>query len=202
MSERRQRARKIVLASSSPRRRELLRLTGLRFLIDHSDFEEVLTQHVQPERLARRLSYGKASAVASRHGDALIIAADTFITLRGAVLGKPHTPEEARRMLMLLNGRSHVVTTGVTVLDTRTSRKSSFAVSTKVFFKKMSEQDIDGYIATGEPLDKAGAYAIQGLGAFLVRKIEGDYFNVIGLPLSALADALKPFGIRVPYTGE
>ncbi len=189
--------RKIVLASSSPRRKDLLALTGLHFIIDKSDYKEILTPGARPRRIARRLSHAKATGVAKKYNDALIIAADTFIVYRHTFLGKPHTGEEAMRMLSLLSGRCHFVITGFTIIDTTTGKKVSRSVQTKVWFRKVTKKEIISYIRTGEPLDKAGAYAIQGLGAVFVEKIEGDYFNVIGLPISSLAEALKKFGIYV-----
>ena len=126
-----------------------------------------------------------------------MIAADTFGVLDGKILGKPHTEVEAAGMLALLSGRSHTVITGFTVLDARTGRIVSEACETIVCFRNLSKQEITRYVATGEPLDKAGAYAIQGQGSALIEKIDGDYFNVVGLPLDAVARALKEFGIRV-----
>lgn len=189
--------RKIVLASSSPRRRELLALTGLSFIVDASSYEEVLAAGVKPGLLARRLSSEKAKTVARKYGGALIIAADTFIVYKSHLMGKPHTEKEALRMLGLLSGKSHSVITGFTIIDTVTGRTISKSVVTKVCFKKLTKKEIASYVKTGEPLDKAGAYAIQGLGSLLVRKIEGDYFNVIGLPLSALGEALRKFGVHI-----
>ncbi len=189
--------RRIVLASSSPRRKELLALTGLHFSIDQSNYEETFTADVSPRHLARRLSYEKARAVEKKYSNALIIAADTFIVCRGSLLGKPHTGSEALRMLTLMNGRSHSVITGFTVIDTATGRRVSRSVQTKVWFRRLTKKEMLSYVRTGEPLDKAGAYAIQGLGSLLVEKIEGDYFNVIGLPLGSLTEALKKFGIYV-----
>lgn len=191
------RKRSIILASASPRRRELLKLVGLPFAVDPSDYEEDMTLGRPPLSLARHLSYQKAKAVAPKYDDALIIAADTFIVFKGRLLGKPHTPAEARKMLALLSGKSHAVITGFTLLDTKTKRRLSRAVETKVWFKKLTAEEIDAYVRTKEPLDKAGAYAIQGLGSLIVRKIEGDYFNVIGLPLNALAEGLKKFGVSL-----
>jgi septum formation protein len=189
--------RKIVLASASPRRRELLALTGLTFTIESSDYEEILVPGIAPHLLARRLSSEKAKAVSKKYSNALIIAADTFIVFRDNLLGKPSTEEDAMRMLGLLNGRSHSVITGFTVIDTATGKRVSRSVETKVWFRKMKKQELASYVRTGEPLDKAGAYAIQGLGSLLVEKIEGDYFNVIGLPVSSLIQALKKFGVHV-----
>jgi septum formation protein len=189
--------RKIMLASSSPRRKEILRKTGLKFSVDAGDYEEDMDLTLKPRQLARFLSSEKAKAVAAKYANALVIAADTFIVFQGSLLGKPHTRDEARRMLALLNGKQHSVITGFTVIDTRTGKKLSRSVETKVFFKKMTTQEIESYVKTGEPLDKAGAYAIQGMGAMIVRKIEGDYFNVMGLPLSSLTEALRKFGVSV-----
>ena len=189
--------RKIILASASPRRREILGKTGLKFSVDAGDYKEDMDLALKPRQLARFLSSEKARAVAVKYASALVIAADTFIVFQGSLLGKPHTREEARRMLSLLNGRQHSVLTGFTVIDTLTGKKLSRSVETKVFFKKMTGQEIESYVKTGEPLDKAGAYAIQGLGAVLVKKIEGDYFNVMGLPLSSLTEALRKFGVCV-----
>ena len=189
--------RKIILASASPRRKEILGKTGLKFSVDAGDYKEDMDLALKPRQLARFLSSEKAKAVAVKYASALVIAADTFIVFQGSLLGKPHTREEARRMLTLLNGRQHSVLTGFTVIDTRTGKKLSRSVETKVFFKKMTGQEIESYVKTGEPLDKAGAYAIQGLGAVLVKKIEGDYFNVMGLPLSSLIGVLRKFGVSV-----
>jgi septum formation protein len=190
-------SRTIVLASASPRRKELLLLAGLRFTIDASDYEEDLGLKLAPHDLARQLSLEKARAVSHKYHNAIIIAADTFIVLGKKLLGKPHTEREAVRMLAMLNGKAHAVITGYTVLDTETGKKISRSVETKVWFRKMAIEELRAYARTGEPLDKAGAYAIQGLGSLIVKKIEGDYFNVIGLPLASLAETLKKFGIPV-----
>jgi len=189
--------RQMILASASPRRKELLTLTGLKFRVDVSDYEEELHHRMPPHDLAKFLSREKAKAVSAKYRDAVVIAADTFIVFRGSLLGKPHTEEEAKRMLEMLNGKSHSVITGFTVFDTANRKRISRSVETRVFFKKLTPAEIDAYVRTGEPLDKAGAYAVQGLGSVIVRKIEGDYFNVIGLPLSALMDSLKKFGVYI-----
>jgi septum formation protein len=189
--------KKIILASASSRRKVILALTGLRFRVEPSDYEETLDHAIKPHNLAKRLSLEKARAVAGKYVDAIIIAADTFIAFKGKFLGKPHTSEEARNMLTMLNGKSHSVITGYAILDTGTGKKIIRSVETKVWFKKMSAQELDAYVATREPIGKAGAYAIQGHGAAIVKKIEGDYLNVVGLPLFDLADSLKKFGINL-----
>jgi septum formation protein len=189
--------KEIILASASPRRKELLELIGLQFKIDPGDYKENMNLKLSPHEIARALSLEKAKSVAEKYNNAIIIAADTFVIIRGQLLGKPHTEDEAKRMLVLLDGATHSVITGFTILDTDTGRKISRSVETKVTFRKLTEKEIDAYVKTKEPLDKAGAYAIQGLGSILVKKIEGDYFNVIGLPLCPLVECLVEFGIRI-----
>jgi len=187
----------IILASASPRRKELLGLTGLKFEVDPGDYKEDVTLKSSPHELTRFLSFEKAKAVAKKHDSAIIIAADTAVVISGQILGKPHTEDVARRMLLLLEGRTHSVITGFTILDSKTGKKISMSVETRVTFKKLTEKEIEKYVKTKEPLDKAGAYAIQGLGSVLVKRIEGDYFNVIGLPLCELAESLKEFGTHI-----
>jgi septum formation protein len=190
--------RPIVLASASPRRKELLENIGLKFSVDPAEIAETRTAGLKPAELAKALSLQKARAAALRHADSIIIAADTFGVLDGAILGKPVDAGHAREMLAGLSGRCHSVITGFTVIDSATGRAISRAVETRVYFRKLGRVEIARYVKTGEPLDKAGAYAIQGLGALLVESIEGDYYNVIGLPLCALAGVLKRFGITLP----
>lgn len=157
--------KKIVLASASPRRKELLELIGLQFKVDPGDYKEDMNLKLSPHELARALSLEKAKSVAGKYNNAIIIAADTFVIIREQILGKPHTEEEAKRMLMLLDGATHLVITGFTILDTDTGKKISRSVETKVTFKNLTEKEIDAYVKTKEPLNKAGAYAIQGLGS-------------------------------------
>ena len=189
--------KKIVLASASPRRKQLLDQIGLKFEVEPSDFVEELDSGLEPHELARAISLKKASSVAKKHKNAVVIAADTLGVLEGKILGKPKTEDEAREMLAAMSGMSHSVITGFTILDADNGRTVSRSVETKVRFKELTEDEIDAYVRSGEPLGKAGAYAIQGLGAVLIESIEGDYFNVMGLPLSALAESLKEFDIRV-----
>lgn len=189
--------RKIILASASPRRAEILRMTGLKFDIAASDYKEELNLTLKPRALARFLSRKKAEAVAHKYGNAIIITADTFIVLNKRLLGKPHTYKEAEKMLKMLNGKAHSVITGFTIMDTGRSKVLSRSVETKVYFRKLDAVEIKAYVKTGEPLDKAGAYAVQGLGAVFIEKIDGDFFNVVGLPLCALTESLEKFGIYV-----
>ena len=189
--------KRIVLASASPRRKELLEQIGLQFEVAPSNHDEEITSASEPHETARRLSLGKARAAARKHPNALIIAADTFVVFGDRILGKPHTNAEAREMLRALNGQAHSVITGFTILDAETGKVLSGSVETTVHMRKLTLKEIDSYVRSKEPLGKAGGYAIQGLGAVLVERIEGDYFNVVGLPLSALAESLREFGVNV-----
>jgi septum formation protein len=187
----------IILASTSPRRKALLEQIGLKFKVDARVKEDTGIVGMEPNELVKAVSLKKAESVAPHHPDAIIIAADTMGVIGGRIIGKPHSETEARAMLALLSGKAHTVITGFTVLDTHTRKSISRSVETTVYIKQITEAEIDAYVNTGEPLDKAGAYAIQGLGAALVARIEGDYFNVMGLPLCALTEALKEFGVNV-----
>ncbi len=189
--------KKIILASASPRRKELLERIGLKFEVEPSNCEEDIHSESEPYELARIMSLKKAEAVASKHSNVIVIAADTFIVVGDQLLGKPHTDNEARRMLETISGRSHFVITGFCIIDSATNKTLSESVETKVYIRQLTPAEIDAYVKSKEPLDKAGAYAIQGLGAVIVERIEGDYFNVMGLPLSALTEALKEFGINI-----
>ena len=189
--------RNIILASTSARRKALLEQIGLVFKIDAGVREESAVTGQIPEEIVREISLKKAQSVADKYPDALIIAADTIGVIAGRIIGKPHSEQEAKEILSLLSGKAHSVITGFTVLDTATNKSVSKTVATTVYFKNLTKSEIEEYIKTGEPLDKAGAYAIQGKGALFVEKIDGDYFNVVGLPLGALAEVLKEFGVKV-----
>jgi septum formation protein len=187
----------IILASTSPRRRALLEQMGLEFTVETRVKEDTELTELAPDELVKEVSLKKAQSVAGYYEDAVIIAADTIGVNEGRIISKPHSAKDARAMLASLSGKAHTVITGFTVLDTKTQKTVTRSVSTVVYFKKLTSGEIEAYVATGEPLDKAGAYAIQGRGALLVERLEGDYYNVVGLPLSALLEALKEFGIKV-----
>jgi len=187
----------IVLASASARRKNLLRTINLQFEVEPSNYDERIDVELEPHELAKRLSMEKARAVAGKHKNALVIAADTFIVLDGKILGKPNTKTEAKKMLEAINGKRHSVITGFTIIDTQDHKTISRSVETDVYIRRLTSREIDVYVASEEPLDKAGAYAIQGLGSVIVERIEGDYSNVVGLPLGALAESLREFGVRV-----
>ena len=189
--------RKIILASTSPRRKELLAKTGLKFLVVSSDYEEDMTLKLPPKELAKVLSMGKAAAVAKKYEDAIVIGADTFVAYKNKLLGKPHTAERARKMLKQLNGGMNSVITGFSIIDTKTGKHVSRAIECKVYLRKMTNREIDAYVKTGEPLDMAGAYAVQERGSVFVRKTEGNFFTIMGLPIYELMQELKKFGVEV-----
>ena len=188
----------IILASNSPRRRELLAQIGIRdFQILSPDVDETVEPGLSPARMVETLSLRKARAAAGRAGaDDLILAADTVVALDGRVLGKPQDEGDAFAMLSALSGREHHVYTGVTALlgEQAVTQHEETAVA----FRALSPEEIRDYIATGEPMDKAGAYGIQGVGALLVQGIRGDYCNVVGLPLFRLGRMLSGFGVKLP----
>lgn len=181
----------LILASGSPRRRELLDLMGLTYTVETPDVDESFSG--RPSETVMEISRRKAAAVVARHSDSIIIAADTLVFADGA-LGKPHTPERAKEMLRSLAGNWHHVYTGITVINTRSGRILRNVDKTRVHLVPMTEQEIDAYVATGEPLDKAGAYGIQGMGGMFVDRIDGSYSNVVGLPMSMLRIMLAQVG--------
>jgi septum formation protein len=189
--------RPVILASSSPRRRELLKQIGLSFTIDPADVDESLLPGEDPEGYAVRVALDKARVAAGRTGDGLVIAADTIVVLGRDILGKPVDVRDAERMLSLLSGRKHRVITGLALLDAGTGMTRTDSAVTGVWFRELTPAEISAYVSTGEPLDKAGAYGIQEKGAILVEKIEGCYYNVVGLPLSVLSRMLRDFGMSL-----
>lgn len=183
----------LILASGSPRRRELLTKMGYAFEICTPDVDEHVEGHARDIvfELARR----KARAAAAHYSQGIVIASDTLVSLDGAPLGKPANADEARRMLAALSGREHEVFTGVCVLDAGTGREEARAVRTGVTFRTLSPEEIDAYVATGEPMDKAGAYAIQGGAGSFVEVLEGEFENVMGFPVVEVKQMLEEFGI-------
>jgi septum formation protein len=178
---------KIILASASPRRAEILRAAGFNFEIAASNIDESPLPNEQPENMVMRLALAKARSVASKRKSQqkdIVLAADTIVVIGGQVLGKPNTPDRSREMLHELNGREHAVITGVALLALPSQRFLVAVETTRVWFSKMSDREIEEYVLTGEPLDKAGAYAIQGLASRFIPRIEGCYFNVVGLPIA------------------
>jgi septum formation protein len=183
----------LILASASPRRRELLAHLGLPFTVQAADIDETPYPDEDPRAYTERLAREKALAIAQHQPDATVLAADTTVVLDDLILGKPHDAADARRMLQMLQGRSHRVITGVAVHSNNQTTVES--EQTLVTFAQMSVEMIDRYVATGEPLDKAGAYGIQGAAAQFIPRIEGDYSNVVGLPLARVRQMLEGAGL-------
>ncbi|MGI6553443.1 MAG: Maf family protein [Bacillota bacterium] len=186
----------LILASASPRRRQLLSQLNLEFTVLASSQEEKLDGERDPVLLAERLALAKAREVAAGLQEGLVIGADTIVVLEDRILGKPAFEAEAKEMLELLSGRKHQVISGLALVEAATGKHWLAHEVTGVWFRILEPEEIESYIATGEPFDKAGAYGIQGLGAVFVEKIEGCYFNVVGLPLARLYLLLKEAGFR------
>jgi septum formation protein len=188
----------IVLASASPRRRQLLEMLGIAHRVDAPDLPEEPEPGEEPEAMAVRLAREKALRVASRHRGQPVLGADTVVVLEDRVLGKPGSPEEAERMLRWLSGREHRVITAVALA--RDGEVRHRCDVTRVWFRPLSAGLIADYVATGEPMDKAGAYGVQGYGAVLVERIEGDFFSVMGLPLRLVVELLEEAGMPYRFT--
>jgi septum formation protein len=187
---------KLILASASPRRKEILSNMGYEFEVNPSGVEEVVHHHMTPEETATDLARQKAEDIARRYPEDLVMGADTIVVLDDTVLGKPLDNDDAVRMLRELRGREHQVITGVALIQGQ--KEHCFSVTTRVWMIDSSEELLSAYVLSGEPLDKAGSYGIQGKGALLVEKIDGDYFNVVGLPIQKIARLLeKEYGIKV-----
>lgn len=190
---------KLILASGSPRRAELLQKMGLEFIVRPSNTEEVLESGLAPQQEVMSLSLQKAQAVyADLKEEAVVLSADTVVVLDDYILGKPQDEEDAKKMLRALSGRHHLVLTGVTVMGPMGTK--THCEETEVHFRKLSEQEIGAYVASGEPMDKAGAYGIQGTAMLFVDRLVGDYYNVMGLPVCKTGQMLREAGI--PVLGE
>jgi len=188
---------RLVLASASPRRRALLEQVGAKFEVELPDPVEAVTIDLSVVELVRHLAEKKAESVAQRYHDSrtLVIAADTLVSIGTDVLGKPRDAEEAKRYLLMLRGQTHSVVTGYTVLDCQSRRRTTNVAQAEVSLRRVSDREVESYALCGEPLDKAGGYAIQGRGALMVERVDGDYYTVVGLPLCDLATTLTTFGV-------
>ncbi len=192
--------KRIILASQSPRRRELLENIGLEFEVKVDNSPEIVDETMEIEEIVKCLSAKKAENVSKTldNEDCVVIAADTVVAFEDRILGKPKDEEDAKNMLKILSGNVHFVYTGISVLDNKTGKRISDFEKTKVRFREITDSEINSYIKSGEPMDKAGSYGIQGLGSVFVEKICGDYFNIVGLPVSKLCGILKnEFGIGI-----
>ncbi len=181
----------LILASASPRRRELITLIDKNVKIHPSEVDETLPDGIEAESAPEFLAVKKAKSVAEGYPDDTVIGSDTSVIIEGKILGKPKGREDAKRMLTLLSGKTHKVITGCAVF--KSGKSISFSEVTEVKFHKLTDREIEDYLDTGEPFDKAGAYGIQGYGSLLIEGINGDYFNVVGLPISRLSRVLKKF---------
>lgn len=188
----------IILASASPRRQQLLDMLGIEYEIDPAEIDERPERGELPETLAVRLAREKSVTVAQRHSGFAVLAADTLVVIDGVVLGKPTSDAEAVQMLRMLSGRQHVVVTAVAL--TRDGKTHELCDVTRVWFRALDDEFIRQYVATGEPLDKAGGYAVQGRGSVMVQRIEGDFFGVMGLPVRLVVSLLQAAGIPYRFT--
>ncbi|SFL43975.1 Maf family protein [Halanaerobium salsuginis] len=188
---------KLVLASASPRREEILKNLNLKFTIVPAKIDESEFTSSDPVEMVENLSVKKAEAVASLVEDALVIAADTIVVLGDEILGKPGSQPAARQMLKQLSDQEHYVMTGVSVLNSQTGEIETAHEITKVKMMELSQQEIEEYVSTGEPMDKAGAYAIQGLGALFIEEIIGSHYSVVGLPVNQLFKILRKFNYGI-----
>jgi len=188
----------LILASGSSGRREILEETKYPFTISVSSYEEDMAPNLAPKELAIYLSKGKARDVARRQANAIVLGADSFVVFNGKLFGKPHTRKRATEMLTLFSGKCHSFITGFTILDTETKKEYSEAVETKIYYRKLSQNEIEDYLAKENVLEKAGAYTIQGPASKFIERIDGDYNNVRGLPLAKVSEAMKKFGIDLP----
>jgi septum formation protein len=183
----------IILASTSPRRKELMKKVAAKFKIADPKYREHHHKHLKPKELVKFLALGKARAAAKKYPRSIIVGADTVVVFRGEVLGKPKNKKDAERMLKKLRGNKHFLYTGYAVINTKTGRIISGVEVGKLYFKNYSDKVIADYIATGKPMDKAGAYAIQDIGRKLVKKYIGDRSTIIGLPVKRIKRAIKKF---------
>ena len=187
----------VILASASPRRRELLTLVGIAHRVRPADIDETVGANERPEPHAQRLASEKAAVIARDHPHELVIAADTIVVLDGEILGKPRSDDDAKSMLARLSGRTHTVVTAIAcALD---GRSASAVETVQVTFRDLTPEEIDAYVETREPMDKAGSYGIQGYGATIVRRIDGDYFAVMGLSLVRLVELMKEVGASYDF---
>lgn len=186
---------RLILASNSPRRRDLLAQAGLTFTVIPSEVDERQVARSDPDMLVRTLAESKAIDIAEKHPDSWVLGADTIVVIDNQILGKPDSTDAAREMLKRLSGNIHQVFTGYCVCCSHKERLFTDAVKTDVCFKSLSDAEIEWYIGTGEPFDKAGGYGIQGIGSFLVKSIKGSYTNVVGLPLCEVMSFLIGEGV-------
>ena len=189
--------KQIILASISPRRKQMMAHLGVPFLVIPSNYREVHQPNLKPAQLVKFLAEGKASAVVKKYPAAIVIGADTVVVHGGKIFGKPKSKAEAKKMLKNWSGGVHDVYTGVCVMDAQSGKKIIRSVRARIHFRNLNDGGIKNYIAHGEPMDKAGGYAVQGFGAGIIKKIEGDFTNTVGLPLDVVVSALRELGVKI-----
>lgn len=187
--------RSVILASSSGQRQQIFANAGIPFAVEESKYQEDMTLPLAPQQLVQRLARGKAEEVAKRHADAVVIGADTIVVQGSKIFGKPLTAKRAGEMLRALSGGTHEIVTGFAIVDTKSGKSTTRAVGTTVRFRALSNEEIDAYVKSGEPLDKAGGYAIQSGGKNFVEQIDGEEDNARGLPLKEVLEELAKFGV-------
>ena len=185
----------IILASKSPRRKELMSLIPIQFIIQTKEVEEYISLQDSPEENVKRLAKEKAQAIGKDYKNEWILGCDTVVVYEEEILGKPKDEEDARKMLSKLSGKAHFVYTGIALYNESKGKLIQKAVCSKVFMKDISKEELNWYISTGEPFDKAGGYGIQGFASNFIEKIEGDYFNIVGLPVCTIYNLLKEEGL-------
>jgi septum formation protein len=188
---------KIILASTSPRRHGLAQQMGLDFEVAPSDYEEDMSLNLSAKDLAMTLAYGKAMDVARGRKEGIVLGIDTFISYKGEKLGKPHTKEKAFKLLKKFSGKKLQVYSGVALINCKTKKEIRDYEISEVEFRKMSDEEINNYLKTGEPLDKAGAFAIQGLGSIFIKKVNGCYANIVGFPIANIYKNLSKLGVNI-----
>lgn len=189
--------KKVVLASTSPRRKELMNRLKIEYKICDSGYEEDMGLKMLPTALAKFLSMGKAKTAAAKHNDCIVVAADTFVAMGNKLLGKPKTKEVAAKMLRTLSNKTVQIITGLAIIDACSKKQFSIVEVGKVKIKKLSKSEIENYIASGEPMGHAGAFAVQGLGGVFIEKISGDFNSIMGLPLFKVAKILTKLGVKI-----
>ncbi len=188
--------KKVILASTSPRRIEIMKMLGIEFEVIGSGFDERTVDLKNPKRLVEALAYEKARLVSEKNPAAIVIGADTIVVLNKRILGKPKDVAEVRRTLRELSGTRHKIITGLAVIDSAGKREFVGSIVSSVKLKNILDKEIESYIATTEPLDRAGSYAVQGVGSMFVEEIKGDFFSIVGLPINILREKLNEFGIK------
>ena len=189
--------KEIILASTSPRRKQLMELLHIKYKVADSGYEEIIQKHLSHKQLVRFLALGKAKAAAKKYPRALIIAADTMVSFRGKAIGKPKNKAEAAAMLKSFSGKAQTLVTGVAVMDAASGKMLTKIITSKIYFKKLSDRDIQDYVCKANPFDKAGGYNLQGLGLSLIKKVQGDFTNNLGLPMGVVFNALQELGAEV-----